>query len=132
MPYTLLDQSSLEGPMADCLRRGIRVVIGSPFASGLLVNPSDLALTYNYAPTPPEIRARALAIETVCARHGVPLPAAALQFPLLHPAVVSVIPGAVGPEQALQNAANAALPIPPDLWAELKREGLIHPDAPVG
>jgi len=131
MPYTLLDQSSLEGPMADCLRRGIRVVIGAPFASGLLANPSDPALMYGYGPVPEAIRARALAIEAVCRRHGVPLPAAALQFPLLHPAVIAVIPGAVSPEQARQNAANAARPVPPELWEELKRAGLIHPDAPV-
>ncbi|MCX7889329.1 MAG: aldo/keto reductase [Rhodobacteraceae bacterium] len=131
MPYTLIDQSALEGPMTDCLRRGIRVVIGAPFASGLLANPSDPGLMYGYGPVPEAIRARALAIEAVCLRHGVPLAAAALQFPLLHPAVVSVIPGAVSPAQLRQNAANAARPIPPELWGDLRRAGLIHPDAPV-
>ena len=75
---------------------------------------------------------KALAIEAVCLRHGVPLAAAALQFPLLHPAVVSVIPGAVSAAQARANAANVALPIPADLWADLKMQGLIDPQAPTG
>lgn len=130
MPYTLLDQAALHGPMADCLRRGIKVVIGAPFASGLLTNPAAPGLMYGYGPVPDTIRARALAIEAECATHGVPLMAAALQFPLLHPAVVSIIPGAVTAAQARQNAANAAHPIPPELWAALKARGLIDPAAP--
>ncbi len=132
MPYTLLDQASLHGPMQRCLDRGIKVIIGAPFASGTLTNPSDPALQYNYGPVPEAIRAKALAIEASCRRHDVPLMAAALQFPLFHPAVVSVIPGAVTPDQVRQNARNAAVMIPPDLWHDLRREGLIDPDAPAG
>jgi D-threo-aldose 1-dehydrogenase len=75
---------------------------------------------------------KALAIEAVCLRHGVPLAAAALQFPLLHPAVVSVIPGAVSADQVRSNAANVAMKIPPQLWADLKAANLIDPDAPTG
>jgi D-threo-aldose 1-dehydrogenase len=131
LPYTLADQGSLHGPMADCARRGIRVVIGSPFASGLLADPDAPGVMYAYAPATPEMVAKARAIRSVCARHGVPL-AAALQFPLLHPAVVSVVPGAVTAAQARQNAVNAALPIPGELWQELKMQGLIDPDAPTG
>jgi D-threo-aldose 1-dehydrogenase len=107
MPYTLVDQGALRGPMARCLERGIRVVVGAPFASGLLADPSAPGITYDYAPASEEMRAKALAIEAVCRRHGVPLMAAALRFPLAHPAVVSVIPGAVSPAQARQNATNA-------------------------
>lgn len=132
MPYTLLDQAALHGPMARCLERGIKVVVGSPFASGLLTNPSDPRLMYGYQPVPEAVRARALAIEAACREHGVPLMAAALQFPLLHPGVVSVIPGAVAPDQVRQNAANAARPIPGELWATLKARGLIDEAAPVG
>jgi D-threo-aldose 1-dehydrogenase len=132
LPYTLADQGSLHGPMAVCARRGIRVVIGSPFASGLLADPDAPGVMYAYAPAAPDMLAKARAIRAVCARHGVPLAAAALQFPLLHPAVVSVIPGAVTSAQARQNAANAALPIPGELWHDLKIQGLIDPDAPTG
>ena len=132
MPYTLADQAALHGPMADCARRGIRVVIGAPFASGLLANPSASGVMYAYQPASAEMIAKAHAIETVCARHGVPLVAAALQFPLLHPAVVSVIPGAVSAAQVTQNGANVALPIPGELWQDLKMQGLIDQDAPTG
>lgn len=132
MPYTLVDQAALHGPMADCLRRGIKVVIGAPFASGLLADPSASGVMYAYAPASAEMIAKALAIEAVCARHDVPLAAAALQFPLLHPAVVSVIPGAVSAAQVRQNASNVARPIPVDLWADLKIQGLIDPLAPTG
>lgn len=130
MPYTLLDQAALHGPMARCLARGIKVIIGAPFASGLLTNPSNPNLLYNYAPASPEIRQKAQGIEAICARHDVPLMAAALQFPRLHPAVVSVIPGAVSPSQATQNLINSQIAIPVELWADLKAAGLIDPDAP--
>ena len=130
MPYTLADQAALHGPMTDCLRRGIKVVIGAPFASGLLANPSAPGVMYAYAPASAAMVAKARAIEGVCARHRVPIAAAALQFPLLHPAVVSVIPGAVSAEQVRQNAANVAMPIPAELWADLKMQGLIDPEAP--
>lgn len=132
LPYTLADQAALHGPMADCTRRGIKVIIGAPFGSGLLVAPSDPGVMYAYKPASAEMVAKALAIGAVCLRHGVTLPAAALQFPLLHPAVVSVIPGAVSADQVRANAVNARLPIPAALWAELKAKGLIDPDAPTG
>jgi D-threo-aldose 1-dehydrogenase len=130
MPYNLLDQSSLHGPMAKCVERGIKVIIGSPFASGVLTNPANPNLTYNYAPVPDAIRARAMAIDATCRAHDVPIMAAALQFPLLHPAVASVIPGAISPDQVRQNAANMAMPIGDALWSDLKAKGLIDADAP--
>lgn len=132
MPYTLLDQAALHGPMASCERRGIRVIVGSPFCSGVLTNPSDPALTYGYRPVPESVRARALAIEAACREHGVPLKAAALQFPLLHPAVVAVIPGAVAPDQVRENARLVAHPIPGELWQALRDRGLIDAAAPTG
>ena len=86
---------------------------------------------YNYEPAGPAILERVSRIERVCARHGVPLPAAALQFPLGHPIVASIIPGAISRAQVEKNVAAFRHPIPPDLWAELKREKLIRADAPV-
>lgn len=130
MPYTLLDQSSLKGPMARCLERGIGVIIGAPFASGILAAPRNPDAQYGYAPASAELKAKALAMAKCCEDHGVPLAAAALQFPLLHPAVRSVIPGAVSPEQARANYVHANLPIPCRLWEELKAKRLIDPDAP--
>ena len=132
MPYTLLDQSALDGPMQTCIERGIKVVIGAPFASGLLVEPANAKATYGYQETPDEIRHKALAIQAVCARHDVPLAAAALRFPLLHPAVTAVIPGAMAPDHVSQNAKLMKTDIPPALWTDLKSEGLISPDSPTG
>jgi D-threo-aldose 1-dehydrogenase len=85
---------------------------------------------YNYAPAGPEIQARVAKIEAVCARHGVPLAAAALQFPLGHPIVASVIPGAISRGQVAMNLDAFRHTIPPDLWAELRHEKLIRVDAP--
>jgi D-threo-aldose 1-dehydrogenase len=131
MPYTLIDQDALTGPMASCEARGKQVVIGAPFASGLLTNPADANVLYNYAPASSAIRDKALRINAVCLRHDVPLMAAALQFPLLHPAVTAVIPGATTAAQVSQNVVNSQRLIMADLWQELKGEGLIHSDAPV-
>ena len=130
MPYTLLDQASLHGPMARCRERGIRVVVGAPFASGLLTDPLNASATYDYGPAPDAVRDRARRIGATCGRFGVSLIAAALRFPALHPAVVSVVPGADRPEHARGNAEAFARPIPAELWDALKAEGLIDPDAP--
>ena len=86
---------------------------------------------YNYAPAGPDILERVRKIEAVCARHHVPLPAAALQFPLGHPIVASIIPGAISRANVEKNVAAFRHPIPADLWAELKHEKLIRADAPV-
>ena len=87
---------------------------------------------YNYAPATPEESERVGRIEAVCQRHGVPLAAAALQFPLHHPLVASVIPGGFQPEHVRQNVASMRHAVPADLWAALKRDGLLREDAPVG
>lgn len=131
MPYTLLDQAPLEDALPRCVERGIGIVIGSPFASGVLATGAVEGAKYNYAQAPPEILEKTRKIQAVCARHSVPLPAAALQFPLGHPAVAAIIPGAVSPSEAERNVATLRTEIPAELWAELKAEGLLHPDAPV-
>jgi D-threo-aldose 1-dehydrogenase len=131
MPYTLLDQGPLDDAFPKCVRRGIGIVIGSPYASGILATGPIEGARYNYAPAAPEILDKTRRIEAVCRRHSVPLAAAALQFPLGHPAVAAIIPGAVHPKEAGQNLAHLRREIPADLWAELKAEGLLHPEAPV-
>jgi D-threo-aldose 1-dehydrogenase len=85
---------------------------------------------YNYQEATQEIMDRVRKIETICKAHGVPLAAAALQFPLGHPSVASVIPGAIHPDQVKQNVQNFRHPIPASLWSDLKGEGLIAKEAP--
>ncbi len=131
MPYTLLDQASLHRGMAACVKRNVGVIIGAPFASGILVTGSGAAATYAYGAAPPDVQARVRGIESVCKAHGVALPAAALQFVLAHPAVVSVIPGAKSPVEIKQNLASLQVAIPAEFWADLKAQELIVSDAPV-
>lgn len=131
MPYTLLDQASLDKGMKRCLERNISVIIGAPFASGILVTGSGAGAMYAYGKAPPEVQARVRGIEDVCKAHGVKMPVAALQFVLAHPAVVSVIPGAAKPSEVEANVAALSVKIPAAFWADLKSKGLLHPDAPV-
>ena len=125
--YTLLEQVPLDTLFPECVRRGVGIVIGGPYNSGILAGGS----TFNYAAAPPEIMARAQALEMVCRSHGVALPAAALQFVLASPVVVSVIPGGQTVTETLQNAAVLDAVIPPAFWQELKDRGLLHARAPV-
>jgi D-threo-aldose 1-dehydrogenase len=130
MPYTLLDQDALDEELPLCLERGVRVVIGAVFASGLLADDAG-AGTYGYTAPPTPVASRAAAMRTVCARHGVSLAAAALQFPFGHPAVAAVIPGALTAEQVRENVQRFAAPVPAVVWEELKAEDLLRADAPV-
>jgi D-threo-aldose 1-dehydrogenase len=130
MPYTLLDQPALDEELALCEARGVGVVIGAVFASGVLATGAAGGGRYAYQPAGAEVLDKVRRIESVCARHGVPLAAAALQFPLGHPTVASVIPGPSSPAQARQNAELMRVAIPAELWAELKAEGLLRADAP--
>jgi D-threo-aldose 1-dehydrogenase len=128
--YTLLDQSALDELLPLCVARGTGIVIGGPYNSGILATGARPGATYNYKPATPEILGRVAAIETVCARHRVPLRAAALQFPLAHPAVVAVIPGARTPGEVDDNVALMNQPIPAAFWTELKAEKLLPAAAP--
>lgn len=128
--YTLLEHDTLEVELPRCVEKGVGLVIGAVFNSGITATGAVPGAYYNYAPATPEIMQRVSRIEAVCARHGVPLPAAALQFPLGHPAVAAVIPGALSPAQVAANIANVQHPIPPAFWKELKAEKLIRADAP--
>lgn len=127
--YTLLEQAALDGFLPLCLKRGVRIIVGGPFNSGVLVEDAAGA-HYNYQPAPAQILDRVGRLRAVCAAHAVALPAAALQFPLAHPAVVSVIPGLASPSQVIQAAGWMRTDIPSGLWDDLRTEGLLHPDAP--
>ena len=131
MPYTLLDQASLHRGMKTCIDRGVSVIIGAPFASGILVTGSGAGAKYAYGAASPEVQARVQGMEAVCKAHNVALPVAALQFVLAHPAVVSAIPGAAKPSEVQANARALEVKIPAAFWSDLKAQKLIHPDAPV-
>lgn len=130
MPYTLLDQPALDAELPLCVARGISVVVGAPYCSGLLAAGAVAGAWYGYKPADAPVLDRMRRIEAVCQRHGVALAAAALQFPLAHPAVVSVIPGPESAEQVRSNIAMLHQPIPVDCWAELKALRLLREDAP--
>lgn len=123
--YTLLNQAPLETLLPACVARGISIVCGAPYGGGALAPHPSAA-----AALAPEAAERARRVREVCARHGVPAAAAALQFPLAHPVVATVIPGARSAAEQVENAALARRPIPADLWAELKAQGLVRADAP--
>ncbi|TDB74698.1 aldo/keto reductase [Micromonospora sp. KC723] len=127
--YTLLDQSGLDTLLPVCRDRGIAVVVAGVYNSGLLADPRPGA-PYDYAPAGRELVERATAIRAVCDRHGVPLRAAAIQFPLGHPAVTSVVVGARDPEQVADSLAMFEWDIPGELWADLKRAGLLPDEVP--
>jgi D-threo-aldose 1-dehydrogenase len=129
MPYTLLDQAPLREELTECHARGIRVIIGSPYASGILATGAVAGALYNYSPATSAVLEKARRLEAVCAEFGISLQAAALQFPLAHPAVTAVIPGATSPEIVAANVANVGVNIPADLWETLRAQGLLLPDA---
>ena len=124
--YTLLEQAPLDDLLPKCLRSGVSIVVGAVHNTGILAGRDS----WNYRPAPPEIAARANAIRAVCDRHAVPLIAAALQFPLAHPAVSAVLPGPRNIQEMEENSDLLRYPIPPALWADLRNAKLLHPDAP--
>jgi D-threo-aldose 1-dehydrogenase len=130
--YTLLEQSALDSFLPACAARGVGIVIGGPYNSGILAEGVKGAGPhyFNYEPAPEAILERVERIEAVCDAFRVPLAAAALQFPLAHPQVVSVIPGMAGRAQIDATARLLATKIPAALWTALRGEGLLHPDAP--
>ena len=128
--YTLLEQRSLETMLPECERRGVSMIVGAPFNSGILATGAGGGGYYDYAAPPPEIIATVRGIEAVCKAHAVPLAAAALQFPLGHPAVAAVIPGARSTAEMNENLALFETEIPAGLWGDLKQEGLLRADAP--
>jgi D-threo-aldose 1-dehydrogenase len=129
--YTLLEQEALNELLPLCEKRGTALVIGGGFNGGILATGAVPGAKWNYAPAPAPIMEKVKKIEAVCARHKVPLAAAALQFLLAHPAVASHVPGTRNVAQMNQNLELVAYPIPKVFWQELKAEGLVRQDAPV-
>ncbi|MPV48496.1 aldo/keto reductase [Pseudactinotalea sp. HY160] len=124
--YTLLEQGAAAELLPLCLERDVRVVTASIFNSGLLARATpSRSGRYEYGAVPPELYERAVAIAAVCARHGVELPTAALQYTLRHPAVAAVVVGISRLEQVAQNNERMAVPVPDRLWSDLAAEGLI-------
>jgi D-threo-aldose 1-dehydrogenase len=128
--YTLLEQEALQSFLPLCQKRGIGVVIGGPYNSGVLATGPKPGAYYNYERAPNEILQRVGEIESICTRHGVRLVDAAFQFPLHHPSIVSVIPGGQGLTEMNSNIAAESANIPNVLWADLKAAGLLRSDTP--
>ncbi|MFW6195582.1 MAG: aldo/keto reductase [Chloroflexota bacterium] len=128
--YTLLDHDAYEEFLPLCVERGVKLSIGGPYNSGILAGDPRRPTTFNYEQAPKEWVEKASAIKDVCDRHNVDLRAAALQFPLAHPAVATVIPGARTPREVEENAELLRTSIPARLWEDLRNEGLIPKDAP--
>jgi D-threo-aldose 1-dehydrogenase len=124
--YSLLNQPALERLFPLCAERGVHVVVGGPYNSGLLAGGRN----FEYRAAPPEMVAKRDRIAAICARHGVDIRAAALQFCAAHPVVAAIIPGAKHASKVQENARLMTMPVPAALWDELRREQLIPSDAP--
>jgi D-threo-aldose 1-dehydrogenase len=129
--YTLLEQEALETFLPLCQDRGIGIIIGGPYNSGILATGPVPGAYFDYNPAPKEILDRVGQILSVCEAHNVQMLDAAFQFPLSHPSVLSIIPGGQGVNEMASNIAAAKAEIPPALWSELKSRGLMRQDAPV-
>lgn len=129
--YTLLEQAALNSFLPLCEERGIGIVLGGPYNSGILATGPKPGAWYNYDPAPKAILERVARIEAVCKRHKVKLAEAALRFPMHHKNVVSVVPGGISPREVALNVATLDAKIPKALWKDLKAEGLLRQDAPV-
>jgi D-threo-aldose 1-dehydrogenase len=128
--YTLLDQDALPELLPLCAERGVAIFVGGVMNSGVLADPRS-GSRFDYKPAPDAVVERARRLAAVCERHDVPLRAAAIQFPLAHPAVRSLIAGVRRIDHLDEYPELMRRPIPADLWAELRAEGLIPEEAPV-
>ena len=128
--YTLLEQPALDTFLPLAQQRGIGVMVGGVFNSGILATGAIEGARHNYRPAPAEVVERVRNIERVCRAHRVALADAAIQFVLAHPAVSSVVLGAVTPDEVERNLASASTRIPPAFWNDLVAEGLLRGDAP--
>ena len=128
--YTLVDHTALKRLLPLCEERNISIIVGGPYNSGILAQGAVDGAKFDYRKAPLHVVDKVRRIEAVCGRHGTPLKAAALQFPLAHPAVAAVIPGARSPEEVDENVQMFEVEIPEDFWSELREEGLVPEDAP--
>lgn len=129
--YSLLEQV-VNGILPLALEKKIAVMLAGVFNSGILATGAKPGAFYNYKPAPPrEVLARVARIEAVCASHGVALPQAALAFCAAHPAVATIVLGAVAPQEVARNLDLVARPVPAALWRDLQIEGLLAEAAPI-
>ena len=129
--YTLLEQEALNSFLPLCEKRGIGIVLGGPYNSGILATGAKPGAKFNYDPAPQTILDKVKKIEAVCRKHKVKLSNAALQFPLTHPCVVSVVPGGASAKEATLNAEAMNVKLPKALWRDLKAQGLMNEKVPV-
>jgi D-threo-aldose 1-dehydrogenase len=129
--YSLLHQDALDEFLPLAEQKGIGVILGGVFNSGILATGAKPGAHFNYRPAPPDVMEKVARIERVCEAHGVPIATAALQFALGAPAVASVILGGVTPEEVQRNVTAMQTPVPSGLWSDLKNEGLLPAAAPV-
>jgi D-threo-aldose 1-dehydrogenase len=127
--YTLLDQTAMADLLPLCESRGVSVVIGGVFNSGILIDPVP-GVNFNYVPADDAALAKAGAIKQICDKHEVPLAAAAIQFPLAHPRVCTVLMGPRTIWELENDLSLLEVEIPPQLWADLRHEGLLGTDVP--
>ncbi len=128
--YTLIDHTGLQELLPLCVEKRISIILGGPYNSGILATGARPGAKFNYADAPPEVMEKARRVEQICQRFSVPLRAAALQFPLAHPAVASVIPGARSVAELEENFRLMSYPIPAAFWAALREAQLIPAGAP--
>jgi D-threo-aldose 1-dehydrogenase len=133
--YTLLEQSTLDDLLPECEKRGVSILLGGAFNSGILARGLDHRahgdLKFNYGDAPSDIVERVGKLERICRAHDVALSTAAIQFPYAHKVVATVLMGARTPDEVRQNATSFATPVPSVLWDALRAEGLLHANAPV-
>jgi aryl-alcohol dehydrogenase-like predicted oxidoreductase len=127
--WTLLDQSAIHELLPAATAQGASVIAAGVFNSGVLADPDGPHAHYFYARTPADVLAKVRRISDVCRGHGVSLRAAALQFPLTHPAVATVCIGCRSPQEVADNVAGLAEAVPAELWIALAEAGLLAPDA---
>ncbi len=125
--YSLLNQPALDGLFPMCAERGVQVVVGGPYNSGLLAGGRN----FDYQDAPPEMVEKRDRIAAICERHCADIRAAALQFCAAHPVVAAIIPGAKRPDKVRENARLMTMLVPAAVWEELKHEALVPADAPV-
>ncbi len=125
--FTLLEQEPLQEFLPECVQRKVSIIIGGPYNSGILATDDRRRATYDYKPAPDHLWKKAQAIRRMCESHGVDPRAAALQYPLRHPAVAAVIPGVWAVEEVRDNLAFYAVEIPDALWRDLADAGLALP-----
>ena len=126
--FTLLEQAPLDVFLPRCVEKNVSIVVGGPYNSGLLANAERRRATYDYKPVDDARWEKAQKIRTVCESHGIDMRAAALQYPLMHPAIAAVIPGVWKMQELTTNIEMLATDIPQSLWSDLESEGLVRFD----